>query len=146
VDILHVGRNDEAGYFYYVMELADDESDEPEPVTAESPGVQTQTELEAARSHATSRSSRATQNFDPDTYAPKTLRSELKRLGRLPVLDCLRIGASLSEALEHLHENGLVHRDIKPSNVIFVNGLPKLADIGLVAPSDATLSFVGTEG
>src|SRR5436190_18061545 len=23
VDILHVGRNDEAGYFYYVMELAD---------------------------------------------------------------------------------------------------------------------------
>src|SRR5688572_13207927 len=24
VDILHVGRNDEAGYFFYVMELADD--------------------------------------------------------------------------------------------------------------------------
>src|SRR5262245_53682756 len=24
VDILHVGRNDDAGYFYYVMELADD--------------------------------------------------------------------------------------------------------------------------
>src|SRR5207245_5441793 len=24
VDILHIGRNDEAGYFYYVMELADD--------------------------------------------------------------------------------------------------------------------------
>lgn len=24
VDILHVGRNDQAGYFYYVMELADD--------------------------------------------------------------------------------------------------------------------------
>src|SRR5678816_4777040 len=23
VDILHVGRNDEAGFFYYVMELAD---------------------------------------------------------------------------------------------------------------------------
>src|SRR5829696_3588294 len=25
VDILQIGRNDEAGYFYYVMELADDE-------------------------------------------------------------------------------------------------------------------------
>src|SRR5262245_32530718 len=24
VDILHIGRNDEAGYFFYVMELADD--------------------------------------------------------------------------------------------------------------------------
>src|SRR4030095_9243918 len=28
VNVLHVGRNDEAGYFYYVMELADDASDE----------------------------------------------------------------------------------------------------------------------
>jgi len=26
----------------------------------------------------------------------------------------------------------LIHRDIKPSNVVFVNGAPKLADIGLV--------------
>ncbi|MBI4661826.1 MAG: hypothetical protein HY735_23645, partial [Verrucomicrobia bacterium] len=26
VDILHIGRNDQAGYFYYVMELADDAS------------------------------------------------------------------------------------------------------------------------
>src|SRR5438105_1975419 len=25
IDILHIGRNDEAGYFYYVMELADDQ-------------------------------------------------------------------------------------------------------------------------
>src|SRR5881394_65487 len=25
VDVLHVGRNDAEGYFYYVMELADDE-------------------------------------------------------------------------------------------------------------------------
>src|SRR2546427_3765879 len=32
VDILHVGRNDPAGYFYYVMELADDASN---PVAAE---------------------------------------------------------------------------------------------------------------
>src|SRR5213595_3438702 len=29
VDILHVGRNDEAGYFYYVMELADDAGENP---------------------------------------------------------------------------------------------------------------------
>ncbi|HRQ89155.1 MAG TPA: hypothetical protein PLA50_10170, partial [Bacteroidia bacterium] len=26
VDVLHVGRNDEAGYYYYVMELADDQT------------------------------------------------------------------------------------------------------------------------
>lgn len=29
VDVLHVGRDDEAGFYYYVMELADDEGGEP---------------------------------------------------------------------------------------------------------------------
>src|SRR5947209_1672760 len=30
VDILHVGRNDAEGFFYYVMELADDETTGPD--------------------------------------------------------------------------------------------------------------------
>src|SRR5207247_1439740 len=34
----------------------------------------------------------------------------------------------------------------KPSNIIFVSGVPKLADIGLVTEADTTLSYVGTEG
>ena len=34
----------------------------------------------------------------------------------------------------------------KPSNTIFVNGVPKLADIGLVADAEATRSYVSTEG
>lgn len=57
-----------------------------------------------------------------------------------------RFGERLTGALDHLHSHGLVHRDIKPSNIIFVNGRPKLADIGLVTSVDATRSFVGTEG
>ena len=32
VDILQIGRSDQAGYFYYVMELADDASSESEKV------------------------------------------------------------------------------------------------------------------
>ncbi|MBI4327603.1 MAG: tetratricopeptide repeat protein, partial [Chloroflexi bacterium] len=44
------------------------------------------------------------------------------------------------------HGHALVHRDVKPSNVIFVGGVAKLADIGLVTSVDATRSFVGTEG
>jgi serine/threonine protein kinase len=84
--------------------------------------------------------------IQPVTYLPKTLRSELRRRNRLPVTECVEIGLALTAALEHLHQNGLVHRDIKPSNVIFVNGQPKLADIGLVTDRDATMSFVGTEG
>ena len=49
-------------------------------------------------------------------------------------------------ALAHLHKQGLVHRDIKPSNIIFVNGRPKLADIGLVTDAGDAQSIVGTEG
>lgn len=82
----------------------------------------------------------------PDTYAPHTLKSDLLLQGRLSFETCVRIGIALATALEHLHEHGLVHRDVKPSNIIFVNGLPKLADIGLVTGVDATRSHVGTEG
>ena len=77
---------------------------------------------------------------------PRTLSSELKAQARLPADQCLQIGLALTTALDHLHKYGLIHRDIKPSNIIFVNGRPKLADIGLVAAVDATCSFVGTEG
>ncbi|MCW5551753.1 MAG: protein kinase [Verrucomicrobiae bacterium] len=84
--------------------------------------------------------------INPDNYAPRTLKSDLQFHGRLPFEECVRIGIALTTALEHLHENGLVHRDVKPSNIIFVNGVPKLADIGLVTGVDATRSFVGTEG
>ena len=74
------------------------------------------------------------------------MRSDLKARGRLPFDECLQIGLSLTSALEHLHQHGLVHRDVKPSNIIFVDGQPKLADIGLVAGVDEARSFVGTEG
>lgn len=114
MDVLHVGRNDAEGYFYYVMELADDE--------------------------------RAGQEIDPDHYSPRSLKSELLRRGRLPFTESLELAVKLATALEHLHQQGLVHRDIKPSNIIFVNGSPKLADIGLVTTQDETMSFVSTIG
>src|SRR5439155_8074951 len=80
------------------------------------------------------------------TYTPKTIRSEISRRGRLPFEECLQLSLSLTAALSHLHKGGLVHRDIKPSNIIFVNGIPKLADIGLVADASDAKSYVGTEG
>jgi TolB-like protein/cytochrome c-type biogenesis protein CcmH/NrfG len=55
-------------------------------------------------------------------------------------------GVELAWALAGLHAHGLVHRDIKPSNVILVGGVPKLADIGLVASTADAMSNVGTEG
>jgi tetratricopeptide (TPR) repeat protein len=83
---------------------------------------------------------------DANAYEPRTLKNDLCRRGALPVADCLQLALSLTRALEHLHHHRLVHRDIKPSNIIFVNRVPKLADIGLVTSIDATRSFVGTDG
>jgi TolB-like protein/cytochrome c-type biogenesis protein CcmH/NrfG len=112
--LLHVGRNDGAGFFYYVMELADD----------------------AQRGRS----------IDPERYVPLTFTELRRRRGRIAANDCLTYGVELARVLAGLHARGLVHRDIKPSNVILVNGVPKLADIGLVALAAGAHTFVGTEG
>jgi len=83
---------------------------------------------------------------DPNAYQPRTLASRLAQSGRLPPAECAAIGADVAAALSHLHRNGKVHRDIKPANIIFVEGRPKLADIGLVSNASRCESFVGTEG
>ena len=83
---------------------------------------------------------------EPGPYAPRTLSSDLARLKRLPASDCVRLFHGLALAMAHLHRAGLVHRDIKPSNIVFVNGVAKFADIGLVAEVDNSHSYVGTEG
>lgn len=131
VHVLHVGRNEAEGYFYYVMELAD---------AAEVPGVTCQ----VSGDQPATRSS--TSDLTPDTYQPRTLRSDLKRLGRLPTADCLRLGLDVISGLAELHRHGLVHRDVKPGNIIYVHGRAKLADIGLVSIGDEGRTFVGTEG
>lgn len=85
------------------------------------------------------------EQIDPPRYVPKTLKTELSRRSRLLVDECVTIGMSLTSALAALHRQNLVHRDIKPANIIFVGGVPKIADIGLVAAHGQN-SFVGTEG
>ena len=114
VPILHVGRDDAAGYYFYLMEPADD----------------------AERSDS----------IRAETYTPKTLGREINRRGALPLDECMELAHSLALALGFLHDQGLLHRDIKPSNIIFIKGVPKLADIGLVTPMDESISLVGTHG
>jgi hypothetical protein len=115
----HVNRNDAEGYFYYVMELGD----------ALDPGWEQ----------------------SGQGYQPRDLARVCQQApgGRLPARECIRIGIGLLEALDFLHQHGLVHRDIKPSNILFVNDRPKLADVGLVRKAvendGETPTIIGTE-
>ena len=154
LDLLQIGRNNAAGYFYYVMELADDAEQGPDIGVVEGPADGKPRTAQRARTPALRPSDTPTHRdpstpllHDPQAYVPRTLEHDLKGGGRLPFEECLRISLALAGALRHLHGHGLVHRDIKPGNIIFINGIPKLADIGLVTDSDATLiCFGGSQG
>jgi len=135
VQVLHAGRDDARGCFYYVMELADD---------VEQGGKRESGKVGDAATPSVSSAHLPT--FSTANYIPRTLRSDLARQQRLPPADAAQLVLRLAGALGHLHAHGLVHRDIKPSNVIFVGGQPKLADIGLVTDVGSSHSFVGTEG
>jgi CHASE2 domain-containing sensor protein len=89
------------------------------------------------------------QKIDPATYSPKTLAKELKARKRLPVDECVSVAIHLASALDFLQQQKLIHRDIKPSNIIFVRGVPKFADIGLVTEAAARggdVTYLGTKG
>lgn len=84
-----------------------------------------------------------------DEYSPDTLENRLFLRGAMNAFEAIDIAEALATALDALHAHGLVHRDLKPSNVIFKDGKPLLADIGLVAQSDGgpagTLGFMPEE-
>lgn len=83
---------------------------------------------------------------DPERYKARTLYAVLVQSRRLPPKELVEIAIPMVQAVAELHARNLVHRDIKPSNILFVCGVPKLADIGLVSISDESGTIVGTEG
>lgn len=136
VHVLHVGRNEAAGYFYYVMELADDAGEQVGKWESEKTANAPENQFPPVHFPT----------FSPANYSPRTLRSDLNRFGRLPTSDCVRVALDVVGGLAQLHGQGLVHRDVKPGNIIYVNGRAKLADIGLVSAGGEGRTFVGTEG
>ncbi|HTU92477.1 MAG TPA: protein kinase, partial [Gemmataceae bacterium] len=76
----------------------------------------------------------------------ESLEDRLKREGKLPLAEVLRIGREIADGLQAAHERSLIHRDIKPGN-IWLEKLPgergvstsryrvKILDFGLARSS-----------
>lgn len=60
------------------------------------------------------------------------LREVVRRRGRLPADEALRLADQILAALEYSHAHGVVHRDIKPGNILLTaDGRVKIADFGI---------------
>ena len=79
-----------------------------------------------------------------EEYIPDTLAGRLQA-GPLPHKDLYEILWNIFVGIKAIHNAGFSHRDIKPDNILFVNGKPKLADIGLMTSlTNSVTQLAGT--
>jgi serine/threonine-protein kinase len=78
----------------------------------------------------------------------ESLQSRLARAGRLTLGEMVDIVGQLAQALEVVHDAGLVHRDLKPSNIFLCGDRVKLLDFGIAKqlgkPRTAPGTLLGT--
>jgi eukaryotic-like serine/threonine-protein kinase len=64
-----------------------------------------------------------------------------------PLEQVVSVFAGIADALEHVHQIGLVHRDLKPENIrVDFHGRPKLLDFGLTKPIENNMTAITRMG
>ncbi len=82
----------------------------------------------------------------------ETLQALLDRQKRLPLASARTIARDIAEALDHVHQQGVIHRDLKPSNIMIMHdnwGVPSRAvimDFGFAKMTNSDLSNGATIG
>jgi len=74
-------------------------------------------------------------------YDGETLRSRLRRDGRVSVRETIEIARQIAAGLQAAHTARIVHRDLKPANVMLLpDGAVRILDFGLAKARDHSLS------
>ena len=75
----------------------------------------------------------------------ESLGQKIERDGRMEEVEAIRIINQVAQGLHRAHKQNLVHRDVKPDNILVtVDGVAKLADLGLVKETETDLNLTKT--
>jgi serine/threonine protein kinase len=83
--------------------------------------------------------------FTMPYYPAGSIADELRRRGRIPAREAVRLLIDVARGLQYAHDRGIIHRDVKPSNLLL--GGPKgvvVTDFGLALPVNEDVRLTST--